>query len=165
MGPKPLADKPAPLNKRGLHYTTDGSYMDMWQWKASRGGMLGVVDDMWFGPPVEPNPGQVDGTLRYQAGYDGDPGHKFYVYNWENEPPGGYQGPVKVLRLPKNWRAMSAKLGRVTFDPAASDDAGSQWWMFDDESVPYDPAIDAPNSGGDGHSRRTDIRGIQWKPR
>ncbi|MBP0651010.1 hypothetical protein J8J40_28560, partial [Mycobacterium tuberculosis] len=52
MGPRPLADKPPPQNGRGLHYTTDGSLIDVWQWKAARGGMLGMVDDMWFGPPV-----------------------------------------------------------------------------------------------------------------
>ena len=33
LGPKPLGDKPAPLNGRGLHYTTGGEYLDMWQWK------------------------------------------------------------------------------------------------------------------------------------
>lgn len=143
MGPQPLSGKPGALNKRGLHYTTDGSYMDMWQWKASRGGLLGVVDDMWFGPPVEPNEGQTSGELRYSAGYDGDPGKKFYSYNWVNEPPGGYRGPVNVVRLPKHWRATSAKLGTVSFEAGSSDDPDSQWWMFDSESVPYDASVDA----------------------
>ncbi|WP_244635569.1 ethylbenzene dehydrogenase-related protein [Chthonobacter albigriseus] len=143
MGPKPLGDKPGALNKRGLHYTTDGSYMDMWQWKASRGGMLGMLDDMWFGPPLEPKEAQVNGTARYSAGYDGDAGKKFYVYNYGNEPPGGYRGPVKVERLPKDWRATTAKLGALDLSVEVSDDPNGQWWMFEDESVPYDPAVDA----------------------
>lgn len=143
MGPKPLADKPGALNSRGLHYTTDGSYMDMWQWKASRGGMLGYLDDMWFGPPVEPNDAQKAGTGRYSAGYDGDAGKKFYVYNYGNQPPGGYRGPVKVERLPKDWRATAAKLGTVDLDVEATDPADAQWWMFEDETVPYDAAVDA----------------------
>src|SRR4051794_4551623 len=33
MGQKPLGDKPAPLNRRGYHYTTDGSTLDVWQWE------------------------------------------------------------------------------------------------------------------------------------
>jgi Ethylbenzene dehydrogenase len=45
LGAKPLSDKPAPLHARGYHYTTDGSLVDGWQWKASRGGHLGFVDD------------------------------------------------------------------------------------------------------------------------
>jgi hypothetical protein len=36
-----------------------------------------------------------------------------------------------------------AKLGTISFDPKASDDEGSQWWMFEDETVPYDASIDA----------------------
>ena len=38
LGAKPLADKPAPLHARGYHYTTDNTLVDVWQWKASRGG-------------------------------------------------------------------------------------------------------------------------------
>jgi cytochrome b subunit of formate dehydrogenase len=45
LGPKPLGDKVAPLHARGYHYTNDGTLVDVWQWKASRGGHLGFVDD------------------------------------------------------------------------------------------------------------------------
>ena len=31
--------------------------MDMWQWKASRGGQLGRVDDQYFGPPRDADAG------------------------------------------------------------------------------------------------------------
>lgn len=50
-GRQPLAGKPATLSGRGMHYTTNGGYADMWQWHASTGGMLGWVDDTHFGPP------------------------------------------------------------------------------------------------------------------
>ena len=174
MGPKPLADEPGALNKRGLHYTTDGTYMDMWQWKASRGGMLGVVDDMWFGPPVPANEGQRAGQTRYSAGYDGDPGRKFYEYNWKNEPPGGYRGPVQVVRLPRDWQAMTAKLGTVAFGPDFNDDADSQWWMFEDESAPYSEELDATIPvgtvipgvliSGDYEGSRADVTGAaRWE--
>src|SRR5690606_23778739 len=82
MGPRPLAEKPGALNKRGLHYTTDGSLADVWQWKAARGGMLGAIDDMWFGAPVEPTEAQIAGKSRYSAGYAPDDGKSLYVYNY-----------------------------------------------------------------------------------
>nr|WP_210272563.1 ethylbenzene dehydrogenase-related protein [Chthonobacter rhizosphaerae] len=143
MGPKPLTDGPGALNQRGLHYTTDGTYMDMWQWKASRGGLLGQIDDMWFGPPVAPNPAQAAGTARYSAGYDGDAGSKFYVYNYVDEPPGGYRGPVQVKRLPADWRATMTKIGTFSLDPNENDSPDAQWWMHEAETVPYSPEADA----------------------
>lgn len=143
MGPRPLADKPAPFNGRGYHYTTDGSYADMWQWKASRGGLLGKVDDMHIGPPTEPKPGEAAGRERYQAGYWQDPGKAFYAYNYVGEPPGGYRGAVKLRRLPKDYAALAAKLGKVDLTPGASDDEGAQWWMFENETEPYSAELDA----------------------
>lgn len=142
MGPKPLADKPGALNGRGLHYTQDGSYADMWQWKASRGGLLGKMDDMHIGPPLPANEAQVAGRERYSAGYIQDPGKAFYVYNYLTEPPGGYRGPVKLRRLPKDHAAMTAKLGKIDLRSGASDDEGSQWWMLEGETEPYSQALD-----------------------
>lgn len=137
MGPKPLAGMPGALNGRGLHYTTDGTYADMWQWKASRGGHLGKMDDMHIGPPYPASEAQRAGTGRYSAGYLQDPGKAFYVYNYKGEPPGGYRGPIGLQRLPKDHRTMTAKLGKIDLTPGVSDDEGTQWWMFEDETVPY----------------------------
>ncbi|HEX2727648.1 MAG TPA: ethylbenzene dehydrogenase-related protein [Beijerinckiaceae bacterium] len=143
MGPRPLGDKPEPLHRRGYHYTTDGSILDVWQWKASRGGMLGYVDDMFFGPPFEPKPAEAAGTTRYQAGYTNDPGSAFYVYNYKPEPPGGYKGPVQLLRLPKDLGATTAAMGRIDLSPDATADDGSRWWMLEGETIPYSQEADA----------------------
>ncbi|MCA0399492.1 MAG: ethylbenzene dehydrogenase-related protein [Proteobacteria bacterium] len=143
MGPKPLADKPGALNGRGLHYTRDGTIADLWQWKASRGGHLGKADDMHIGPPYPANAQQSAGTERYSAGYLQDPGKAFYIYNYLGQPPGGYRGPVTLRRLPKDHQAMTAKMGRIDLDPTATDDEGSQWWLFDEETVPYSAELDA----------------------
>ena len=143
MGPKPLAGQPGALNGRGLHYTNDGTYADVWQWKASRGGHLGKMDDMYFGPPIPANEKQIAGTERYSAGYTNDPGKAFYAANYKGEPPGGYRGAVSVVRLPKDHAAMTAKLGKIDFATSASDDEGSQWWMFENETVPYSKEHDA----------------------
>nr|WP_319385214.1 ethylbenzene dehydrogenase-related protein [uncultured Roseibium sp.] len=143
MGPKPLGDKPASLHKRGLHYTTDGSLIDVWQWKAARGGMLGKVDDMWFGTPIEPNEAQVAGKKRYSAGYGADEGKSFYVYNYKKQPGSNYEGTVDVLRLPADYVETAKLMGHLDLSIEATDDEGSQWWMFDAESVPYSEEIDA----------------------
>ena len=143
MGPKPLGDKPASLHGRGLHYTTDGSLIDVWQWKASRGGMLGKVDDMWFGTPVEPNEAQAAGKKRYSAGYGADEGKSFYVYNYKKQAGSDYQGTVDVRRLPADYVKTAALMGNLDMSIEATDDAGSQWWMFDAESVPYSSEKDA----------------------
>ncbi len=143
MGAKPLGDKPASFHRRGLHYTTDGSLVDVWQWKASRGGMLGKVDDMFFGPPLEPNEGQAAGKKRYSAGYAADEGKSFYIYNYEGSPDTGYSGLVGVKRLPVDHVKMAGLMGNIDMSTEATDDEGSQWWMFEAESVPYTEEKDA----------------------
>jgi cytochrome b subunit of formate dehydrogenase len=145
LGAKPLADKPAPMNGRGYHYTTDGSYIDMWQWKSARGGMIGYMEDMHIGPPTEPSANETAVKGRYQAGYWGDPGTSLYKYNFRFEgPTEGYNRPVEPLRLPKDWRATVKNLGSIDLDPDASASEGSHWWMVEKtETVPYSAEADA----------------------
>lgn len=172
MGKKPLADKPAAVNERGLHYTTDGSFLDVWQWKASRGGLLGYVDDQYFGPPRDATGGEASGKARYQGGYWNDPGRAFYSYNYKMDV--GHRGPVPLQRLPKDLAATTAALGRFDLDPDSSDEEGARWWMTDAESVPYSPELDARIPVGtilpgvlimgDYEGDRADLRGgARWK--
>ena len=144
FGPKPLSQYQGSRNGRGLHYT-DGTMVDMWQWKASRGGLLGEVDDMYIGPPRAPTPNEVALVNRYQAGYWGDPGDTPYTYNFKLLKPSEYRdgAPVPILRLPKDHVAMSKAMGRWDPEPGSSVDDGSKWWMFLDESVPYSAEEDA----------------------
>lgn len=174
MGKTPLPGLPGAINQRGLHYTTDGSILDMWQWKASRGGMLGYIDDMHFGPPYPADAAQKAGTGRYSGGYLQDPGSAFYRYNYKGEPPGGFRGPVTVQRLPRDYAALVPKLGKVDLTPGATDDEGSQWWMFDADTEPYSAELDAkipvgavlPSTliGGTYAGDRADVTGAaRWK--
>jgi cytochrome b subunit of formate dehydrogenase len=144
LGSKPLADYPGSRNGRGLHYT-DGTLMDMWQWKPARGGLLGLVDDMYIGPPEQPTPDQASQLARYQAGYWGDPGTPAYVYNFEALRPSEYKDgqPVHIKRLPKDLAATVKAMGHWDPDPDASVDDGSRWWMLESESVPYSAELDA----------------------
>lgn len=143
LGAKPISDKPAPLHARGYHYTTDGTLVDVWQWKASRGGHLGFIDDQYFAAPRDATPPEAAGQARYQAGYWNDPGRAFYSYNYKGQPPGGFRGPVEVARLPIDWRKTVKELGKYDLDPDSSDEEGSKWWLFENETVPYSKELDA----------------------
>jgi cytochrome b561 len=142
LGAAPLPNKPMPINGRGFHYTTDGSYVDMWQWKASRGGMLGHVDSQYIGPPYAPTLDEQNYNARYQGGYWNKPGRSLYSYNFKFIHKNA-KGPLTPLRLPKDWKAQVAALGKFDLDPNSSDDENGRWYMFDWESEPYTPEADA----------------------
>jgi cytochrome b subunit of formate dehydrogenase len=144
LGPKPIAQYQGSRNGRGYHYT-DGHIVDMWQWKASRGGLLGEVDDMYIGPPRAPTPSEVAKVNRYQAGYWGDPGDTPYTYNFKLYAPSEYtEGQaVEILRLPKDYQAMNKKMGTWNPEPGGTVDDGSIWWMYPEETVPYSKEDDA----------------------
>jgi cytochrome b subunit of formate dehydrogenase len=143
LGPKPLPDKPAPMNGRGYHYTTDGSVNEMWQWKSTRGGLLGGMDHQFIGPPREPTAGEAAGRERYQAGYWNYDGAAPYVYNYVSEPPGGYRGPIGIKYLPKDLTKTQTAMGRPISDPEETMDEGQQYWMFEEDTIPYSPEADA----------------------
>ena len=142
LGPAPLpADKPRPLNERGFHFTTDGSYVDMWQWKASRGGMLGRVDDQYIGPPRDVSADEAAYRARYQGGYWNDPGRAYYSYNYKGIMK-GHQGPVELVRLPKDWKKAQDGLGKFTLDPNVSDDENGSWSININDTDPYSKDAD-----------------------
>ena len=80
---------------------------------------------------------EAAGQTRYQAGYWNDPGRAFYVYNYKGQPPGGYKGPVEVLRLPLEWQKPVRELGKYDLNPESNDEEGSKWWLFENKSAPY----------------------------
>lgn len=133
LGHKPLEGKPAPAHQRGLHYTSDGSYVDVWHWKSVRTGPLGQIDDNFFGPPLEAKAG-----ARYTGGYTQDPKSAGgFVENWAKLDEGKRIAPK---RLPKDLALQQKKMGNVNLDPVAGDDG--QWWMDVADTVPYSRELD-----------------------
>ncbi|MGI9046124.1 MAG: ethylbenzene dehydrogenase-related protein [Burkholderiales bacterium] len=135
LGPKPLADKPGAPGKRGLHFTSDGSYVDVWHWKSVRTGPLNQVDDNYFGPPmpVPDKPG-----ARYTGGYTQDP-----------KTGGGFEQNYKKLEgtpyvepkwLPRDFPQLAARMGTIDLDPNVGD--SGQWWMMIRDTVPYSKELD-----------------------
>jgi cytochrome b subunit of formate dehydrogenase len=143
LGAKPLAAMPASYSGRGLHYTTDGSIVDVWNWKAARGGLLGWVDDNYFGPPVKPKPEELERKTRYKGGYATDPGKTIFSNNFAQESVGGYKGPIEPTRLPRSLQDTVKAMGRIDLDPSHGEENDARWWMTEAESQPYTAEYDA----------------------
>jgi hypothetical protein len=145
--PHPLANAPATMTGRGLHYTTvEGVFADVWQWKATSGGPTGWMDDDHFGPPIEPTPMQVRNVVPYRGGFAPDPGSANYTANFVTVPDaavgnGGNQ-VVTPRRLPKDLAAMNAAMGQFALDPDIGESDGARWFMTEAESQPYSAELD-----------------------
>jgi hypothetical protein len=44
------SSRPDSAVRRGLHYTTNGTFADVWQWHASHNEPIGYIEDSHFGP-------------------------------------------------------------------------------------------------------------------
>lgn len=133
LGPHPLPGKTTPAAPRGVHATVDGSLVDVWHWKSVRSGGLGQIDDNYFGPPMDVQPGK-----RYTGGYTQDPKQSGgFDQNWDKLPDSPY---VRPKRLPKDLAALQARLGAVNLDPLAGD---TQLLVINKaDSVPYSAELD-----------------------
>jgi hypothetical protein len=145
--PHPLANAPATMTGRGMHYTTaEGLYADVWQWKATSGGPTGWMDDDHFGPPVEPTPMQVRNVVPYRGGFTPDPGSANYSQNFVIVPDAavGNDGNQVVTprRLPKDLAATAAAMGQIALDPDIGESDGARWFMTEAESQPYTAELD-----------------------
>ena len=142
LGPHPLEGRPGASGKRGLHYTTDGSIVDVWHWQSVRTNPLGQAEDDHFGPPGPP---RDTFTERYAGGYSLDPAKVGgAMLNWKNLLAGTaarrLDGGVVPRFLPTDPATLK-QLGHVDLDPAASDDG--KWWLTAHQVSPYTPQLDA----------------------
>lgn len=135
-GLHPIADAPATMTGRGLHFTTDGGYADVWEWKATSGGPTGWMDDTHFGPPLDPTPTQAANLTPYRGGFAPDPGRANYTDNFVADA-GSAGGFVRPLRLPTDLAAMATAMGETALDPDLGESEGARWFMTAAESAPY----------------------------
>ena len=141
-GAQPLADKPATMTGRGLHYTVgDIGAVDVWLWKATSGGPAGWMDDAHFGPPLPPTPQQESHLAPYKGGYAPDPGNANYSDNFATSAAA--DRTIVPRRLPRNPAALKEAMGELHLDPDQGESAGSRWYMTEVESLPFAPELDA----------------------
>lgn len=164
-GKQPLEDKPGALGGRGLHYTTDGSIVDVWHWKSVRTGASSAnqMDDNYFGPPLEVDPKKK----RYTGGYTQDPGTGGgYAMNWEKFD----RGTITPRWLPKDASVLE-RMGNIDLSPASTDKG--EFWVSEDMMVEYSEELDTYPVGtimpsvlvkGPREGDRGDVQGYsQWK--
>ncbi|HWB47058.1 MAG TPA: ethylbenzene dehydrogenase-related protein [Hyphomicrobiaceae bacterium] len=137
LASRPIAGRPPASSGRGLHYTLDGSILDVWQWRASHGGRTGYIDNCHIGAPGAGHAAQ------YTGGFGLDPGPKAYQPNFVGDPTPTSATRVHPRRLPKDPAAMREAMGRLTDATNESESEGARWWMTVSESVPYSSAADA----------------------
>lgn len=136
LGHRPARGKPDGVTGRGLHFTPDGSIADLIEWRASHGGPQGLIENAHFGGPLPAS----DDAQGYTGGFAPDPGSVGARDNIVTAADGSVVHPA---RLPRDPAQMQRALGRIVDAPGQSDAEGSRWWMSEEESLPYSPALDA----------------------
>jgi Ethylbenzene dehydrogenase/Prokaryotic cytochrome b561 len=143
-GAKPVAGRPASLSGRGLHYTERaGTFVDVWEWKATSTNATGFMDDDHFGPPAEPSAAEMEGHSPYRGGFAPDPGTASYDDNFTLGNGLGDHETVTPRRLPKNLEAAKKALGTIDLDPNQGESKNARWNLTEDESTPYSSERDA----------------------
>ncbi|MGA9547801.1 MAG: ethylbenzene dehydrogenase-related protein, partial [Rhodomicrobium sp.] len=133
FGRQPIPGKPEGATGRGLHYIA-GGYGDVWQWRASHGGLNGRVDNGHFGPPLPASAAHSAG--RYPGGFELDPSSLPYQNNFELLSDRETYPLVRPRRFPKSREAL-LRLQSVSLDPEKSEAENSAWWLKANETEPF----------------------------
>jgi cytochrome b subunit of formate dehydrogenase len=141
-GRKPLPEKPASSSGRGLHYTEDGSSVNLWLWRAS-GIESGRCENNRVGPATRPSPAERHGEAPYKGGYAASPDQAVAYENMAQQLPRDPGAETQPLRLPRDPAATREAMGTVDLDPDHGDPENARWAMREDESTPYSAALDA----------------------
>jgi hypothetical protein len=143
MGPRPLDDKPPSSSGRGLHYTTDGSSVDVWVWHAASGSDTAQCDYDRIGAPANPSAEQLIGRAAYKGGYLSDPNQTTVADNFTQPDPIARPDQVIPIRLPKDLTATLAAMGPIDLDADHGESEGVRWFLSTNDSIPYSPAAEA----------------------
>ena len=132
---RPLSGRPESSTGRGLHYTLDGSVLDVWQWRASHEGANGHIDNCHFGGPQAAD--GADLVKHDSGGFAVDSGPEHYRANYAPS------ADIHPLRLPKDLAATSRAMGRMSDATDESESENSRWWMNIEETIPFTTEGDA----------------------
>jgi len=141
-GARPLADKPPSSSGRGLHYTEDGSSVNLWVWHAN-GANSNRCENNRVGPPAQPSAAQARGLSPYKGGYVSDRSEATVIENFAPTLPRDLSVAVTPLRLPKDIQAKHSAKSAAELNPDYGDHENSRWWISEEESAPYSFELDA----------------------
>ncbi len=142
LSPQPLADYPASASGRGMHFT-QGGIADVWVWRASHGGAIGMLEDAHFTAPLEPTPAQRSGKEPYRGGFDADAADDCIEDNFNGAVSADANATIEPKWLPRSITRMAEALGLADNDASASEAVDARWWMGPDEVIAYSPEADA----------------------
>ena len=140
-GAKPLADKPPSSSGRGMHYTLDGSSMNVWLWHAD-GAASGRCENARVGGAPKPTSDQARGLAPYKGGIVAETGEATVLDNFWPTLPRDSDGVVTPRRLPKA-AAVRSDMSQVDLDPDYGDPPNGRWRLLEEESEPYSAEGDA----------------------
>ncbi|BAR55410.1 hypothetical protein NK6_2229 [Bradyrhizobium diazoefficiens] len=119
LGANPLPGKPMPINGRGFHYTTDASYIDMWQWKASRGACSGVSTANISARPT-PRPWTSKITMPATKAAIGTSLVALFIRITSSSSTGTTRGPSRFCGFPRIGRRRSQPSANSILIPTAA---------------------------------------------
>jgi cytochrome b561 len=141
-GARPLVEKPPSSSGRGLHYTEDGSSVNVWLWRAD-GSNSNRCENNRIGPPNQPTLSESRGRSPYKGGYVSDPAEATVIENFAPTMPRDGSVIVTPLRLPTYAQPLRVLASLVELNPDYGDGENSHWWIADGESAPYSAELDA----------------------
>jgi cytochrome b subunit of formate dehydrogenase len=141
-GGKPLGDKPPSSSGRGLHYTEDGSSVNLWLWHAD-GEDARRCESNLVGPAARPTADEARGLAPYKGGYLTDAAESAVIENFTPSLPRDWQISVHPLRLPKDLGATHTAMRTIDLDPDHGEPDDARWWLSESESQPYSADLDA----------------------
>ena len=142
VGVKPLADKPKSSSGRGLHYTTDGSFVELIEWHAASGNNDRQCDHKYIGSPVEPSKSQRLNREAYKGGILADPNHSPVMDNIDIKPLPDGEALVRPRMLPVALPSVEAAMQPINLDADLGERDGAAWWIQESEAVPYSEEAD-----------------------
>jgi cytochrome b561 len=141
-GAKPLGEKPPSSSGRGLHYTEDGSSVNVWLWRAD-GSNSNRCENNRIGPPTPPTLSESRGRSPYKGGYVSDLSEATVIDNFMPTMPRNGSVVVTPQRLPTNAQPLHVLASLVELNPDYGDGENSRWSITEEDSAPYSAELDA----------------------
>lgn len=142
VGKRPLADMPPSSSGRGLHYTTDGSVVEIIEWHADAGFNERQCDRKYIGHALPPTRAQQLGREIYRGGILAEPDRAPVMENIDARLTPEGDTIIRPRVLPKNLESVEQALQPINMDAELGEPEGARWWLEESETEPYSEQAD-----------------------